>query len=68
MVPVFQEEKGMIMAYKRYVKRNGKRYGPYIYRSERDENGKVKSVFVGKGEPESQKKGRFHFLDKFNII
>ena len=58
----------MIMAYERYVKRNGKKYGPYIYRSERDENGKVKSVFVRKGKPDSSKKGLLRFLDKINII
>ncbi|MBN2330685.1 MAG: hypothetical protein JXC85_02620 [Candidatus Aenigmarchaeota archaeon] len=58
----------MKMAYERYVKRNGKRYGPYVYRSCRDENGKVKSVFVKKGKPAGPKKGRLRFLGKFNSI
>ena len=36
------------MAYKRYVKRKGKVYGPYIYRNVRDKDGKVKNIFIGK--------------------
>ena len=36
------------MAYKRYIKKNGKVYGPYIYHS-RKENGKVISEYQGKG-------------------
>jgi hypothetical protein len=35
------------MVYKRYIKRNGKLYGPYSY-SSRKENGKVISEYVGK--------------------
>jgi len=56
----------VIMAYKRYIKRNGKVYGPYIYKSIRDENGNVKSVFIRKGEPDNPQKTRFRFLIKFN--
>jgi len=58
------------MAYKRYIKRNGKVYGPYIYKSIRDENGNVKSVFIRKGEPDNPKKTRFRFLFAFllNLI
>ena len=37
------------MAYKRYIKRGGKVYGPYIYKS-RKENGKVISEYVGRGK------------------
>lgn len=33
------------MAYKRYITRNGKRYGPYYYESKRV-NGKVVSTYV----------------------
>ncbi|MDH3324246.1 MAG: hypothetical protein OEL89_01255, partial [Candidatus Peregrinibacteria bacterium] len=38
------------MSYKRVVERNGKRYGPYIYESYRDENGNVKKRYLGKVE------------------
>ena len=37
------------MVYKRYIKRGGKVYGPYIYHS-RKENGKVISEYLGKAE------------------
>jgi hypothetical protein len=50
------------MTYKRYVKRNGKVYGPYIYKSMRDENGNVKSIFIKKGKPENHKKTKFRSL------
>ncbi|MCH7850798.1 MAG: hypothetical protein IH845_04105, partial [Nanoarchaeota archaeon] len=36
------------MSYKRVVKKKGKSYGPYIYESYRDENGKVKKRYLGK--------------------
>lgn len=49
----------MIVAYKRYIKRNGKVYGPYIYKSIRDKKGDVKSEYAGKAEPEPAKKTRF---------
>ncbi|MEM5871394.1 MAG: hypothetical protein QW051_00810 [Candidatus Aenigmatarchaeota archaeon] len=36
------------MVYKRYIKKNGKIYGPYYYKSYRDANGNVYNVYVGK--------------------
>jgi len=36
------------MSYKRVVKKKGKSYGPYIYESYRDENGKVQKRYLGK--------------------
>ena len=36
------------MAYKKYIKRNGKLYGPYLYHSRRV-NGKVISEYQGTG-------------------
>ncbi|MBN2330682.1 MAG: right-handed parallel beta-helix repeat-containing protein [Candidatus Aenigmarchaeota archaeon] len=36
------------MAYKRYIRKNGKVYGPYIYKSIRDENGNVRNIYVKK--------------------
>ena len=41
------------MAYKRYIKRGGKIYGPYVYHS-RKENGKVISEYLGKHEGNSE--------------
>lgn len=38
------------MAYKRYIKKNGKLYGPYTYHSKK-ENGKVISKYLGKSKP-----------------
>ena len=35
------------MVIKRYIKRNGKVLGPYYYKNVRDENGKVKSIYLG---------------------
>ncbi len=46
------------MVYKKYIKRNGKTYGPYIYQSRRV-NGKVVSEYHGAGKPEYK---RFLFL------
>jgi hypothetical protein len=69
MVHVLQEEergKGKItMAYKRYIKKNGKLYGPYIYKSIRDKNGNVKNIYVGMGKPEKQKESKFRRLGRF---
>jgi len=38
----------VLLAYKRYVHKKGKRHGPYYYKNIRDEEGKVKSVYLGK--------------------
>lgn len=40
--------------YKKYIKRNGKTYGPYIYQSRRV-NGKVISEYHGSGKPDYKK-------------
>jgi hypothetical protein len=40
------------MAYKRYIKKNGKVYGPYVYKSVRDDKGNVKNIYVGRGSGE----------------
>jgi len=34
------------MVYKRYIKKNGKTFGPYYYKSYRDETGKTKTKLV----------------------
>jgi len=38
----------ILLAYKRYVNKKGKRHGPYYYKNVRDESGKVKSIYLGK--------------------
>jgi len=35
------------MVHKRYIKRGGKTYGPYYYKNVRDNNGNVKSIYLG---------------------
>jgi len=35
------------MVYKKYIKRGGKKFGPYYFKSVRDKNGKVKSIYLG---------------------
>ena len=49
------------MAYKKYIKRNGKLYGPYIYHSRRV-NGKVVSEYQGTVKKIDYKKFVFIFL------
>jgi len=47
------------MPYKKYINKNGKVYGPYIYRSRR-EDGKVITEYIGK--PKEKKKKSWPFL------
>jgi hypothetical protein len=39
------------MAYKRYIKKKGKVFGPYYYESYRDNSGKVKRRYLGTVDP-----------------
>lgn len=48
------------MVYKKYIKRSGKIFGPYYYKSYRDKGGKVKTRFI------SGPKKRDRILDKMN--
>ena len=41
------------MVYFRYVKKNGKQFGPYYYMSAR-ENKRIKSIFLGKNFKEAK--------------
>ena len=43
------------MVYRKYVEREGKRFGPYYFKSIRDKNGKVKSVYLGTKDPSRKK-------------
>ncbi|MFC1682511.1 hypothetical protein ACFL0X_02755 [Nanoarchaeota archaeon] len=57
------------MVYERYIKKNGKTYGPYKYHSKK-ENGKVVSHYVGKSESSVKKKlsKKFIFTGIFILI
>ena len=39
------------MVYKKYIYRDGKKFGPYYFKSIRTKEGKVKSVYLGKEKP-----------------
>lgn len=64
------------MTFKRYITINGKRYGPYSYKSYRDKNGRVKNYYFGKkenrsysiiGGKENDQKSPFKFYSTFYI-
>ncbi|MFH1358784.1 MAG: LamG domain-containing protein, partial [archaeon] len=44
------------MVFKRYIKRGGKVYGPYYYKSYRDKNGIVRKKYLGITDPTKDKK------------
>ena len=43
------------MAYKRYITKEGKKFGPYYYESYRGSDGKVKKKYVGTTDPDKGK-------------
>ncbi|RLI98333.1 MAG: hypothetical protein DRO99_00935, partial [Candidatus Aenigmatarchaeota archaeon] len=43
------------MVYAKYIKRNGKRFGPYYYKSVRDKDGTVRNIYVGRTPPKAEK-------------
>ncbi|MBL7051242.1 hypothetical protein ISS04_03720, partial [Candidatus Woesearchaeota archaeon] len=43
------------MVYAKYIKRDGKRFGPYYYKSVRTKDGKVKNVYIGTKLPKKKK-------------
>jgi parallel beta-helix repeat protein len=43
------------MAYKRYIKKNGKKIGPYYYKSIRKKSGKIRTVYLGTKNPERKR-------------
>lgn len=55
------------MAYKKYIKRNGKVYGPYIYHSRRV-NGKVVSEYRGQKKEINYSKIGYAFLGLFALV
>ncbi|MBU2589540.1 MAG: hypothetical protein KKB39_02135 [Nanoarchaeota archaeon] len=42
------------MVHKRFIKRNGKIFGPYYYKSVREKDGKVKNIYLGSTTPSSK--------------
>ncbi|MEA3378510.1 MAG: hypothetical protein U9Q69_02610 [Nanoarchaeota archaeon] len=42
------------MVHKRYIKRGDKVYGPYLYKSVRDNDGKVRNVYLGQAKDKPQ--------------
>ena len=42
------------MGHKRYVVKNGKAYGPYVYESYRDADGNVKKRYLGRHKEEKR--------------
>ncbi len=50
------------MVYKRYIKRNGKTFGPYYYESYRDEEGKTRTKLVS-----APKKNTLKGINKFSV-
>ena len=40
------------MAYKKFIRKNGKLFGPYYYESYRDADGKVRKRYVGTKNPD----------------
>jgi competence protein ComGC len=44
-----------MMVYKRYIKRDGKNIGPYLYKSVRQKDGRIKSVYIGQPNQTAQK-------------
>jgi len=55
------------MAYKKYIKRNGKVYGPYVYHSRRV-NGKVVSEYRGQKKDINYSKIGYAFLGLFALV
>ncbi|MCX6750813.1 MAG: hypothetical protein NTZ83_05120 [Candidatus Pacearchaeota archaeon] len=55
------------MAYKKYIQRNGKLYGPYIYESKRVD-GKVVSEYHGSEEPKKAKGVKVHNYKKILFL
>jgi len=55
------------MVHKRYIRKNGKLYGPYYYESYR-ENGEVKKRYIGSVEQQKDTRKDRGFLRFFIIL
>ncbi|MFH1209900.1 MAG: Ig-like domain-containing protein [archaeon] len=54
------------MVHKRFIKKGGKIYGPYFYKSVRDKNGKVRNIYLGSDIKESSGNDLRNKLSKSN--
>ena len=50
------------MVYKKYITKDGKRFGPYLYESYRDKDGNVKTRYVSGPEDSQKISARFFVL------
>ncbi|MDP1729155.1 MAG: hypothetical protein Q8L27_03065, partial [archaeon] len=50
------------MVYEKYIKKGGKTFGPYYYESYRDENGNVKTRFLGTNINDNKKERNYNAL------
>ncbi|MDH3353283.1 MAG: hypothetical protein OEL87_02445, partial [Nanoarchaeota archaeon] len=59
------------MAHEKYIKKNGKVFGPYLYENYR-ENGRTKTRYIGKGKNKKSwvnlKEGVFSFVKKYKFL
>lgn len=53
------------MVYKKYMYKGGKRFGPYYFKSVRNKDGSVSSIYLGKKKPENN---NFKFLGMIFLI
>ena len=53
------------MAYRKFIKRGDKTFGPYYYESYRDKNGKVKTKYIGNSAPDKREKTKEKKSSKF---
>jgi len=44
------------MAYAKFIKKNGKKIGPYYYKSVRTKDGKVRTIYLGRA-PSGKRQG-----------
>ncbi len=55
--------------YKRYIYKKGKKHGPYYYENIKDENGKIKTIYLGSRPPHEQiKSGKKFTVTKTLLI
>ena len=58
----------ILLTYKRYIHKEGKRHGPYYYKNFRDENGKVKNVYLGKVSDKGKKPLKITIIALFLLL
>ena len=57
------------MVHKKYIKRNGKSFGPYYYENYRDKDGKTRTIYHGLEHPDKKQKSlRVNLKKSFFIL